>query len=693
MRQHYLWLPLIFAAGCAAEKANGRPWIHKVEIGGVKHVSQKDLKSKISLESTSWIPLSPKHYLDPFAVDMDKKRIEAYYAAHGYFFAKVTEAKVVERNTKKPSVDVQLVVDEGPPTKIDKLETEGLDAVGGDAQRIQKRLKQVFQAGTVFDHGKYLEEKSNVENHLKNLGFAWANVNGEVDVNRDTRTADVTLKIDPGPVAKFGTVSVRGNLKGVREQLIIDRAMIPSGQKFSPDELEVARGRVYNTGVYSSVKVEYEHDVVHPEVANVIITVYPGKEHELRLGAGVGFESTRYDLHLAGTYVKHSFLGGLRTLKIRLEPGWVFLVLPSGSTATGGPTNGPSVKSDVTFTQPDFLWRDLELKWLVGYDVGIDYAYQYHGPRTTVGVTHPFWTNRVVLGLSYNFQFLMFFNTIPEFQNNPGQATTLFGYTNPYRVGWWQEDAHLDLRDKPLDPKKGIYVGTSVEEGGPYAAGTFTYEKVMPELRLYAPLGTKRVVIATRGMFGQMFDQGEDGSPITRRFYMGGPNSHRGFNYERLSPQVPPCPPLSNGMKNPAPACQGTATILNIPIGGDQMVLFNAELRFDIVKIAGNWFGATTFLDAGDVAAPTTSAAQTANLKNILQGVCGTTPVKISSSVDMRDLNYAVGGGLRYHTPIGTIQADVGVRLNRLSQCEPDGTPNPDPGQRIAFHISIGESF
>ncbi|MGZ3427670.1 MAG: hypothetical protein ACXVCV_13525, partial [Polyangia bacterium] len=67
-----LWLPLVIAGGCAAEKANGRPWIHDLQIAGVKSVKAKDLKSKIALEETSWIPLSPKHYLEPFEIDIDK---------------------------------------------------------------------------------------------------------------------------------------------------------------------------------------------------------------------------------------------------------------------------------------------------------------------------------------------------------------------------------------------------------------------------------------------------------------------------------------------------------------------------------------------------------------------------------------------------------------------------------------------
>ena len=111
--RRFLWLTLLLAGGCATEKANGRPWIRDLRIEGVKSVQKKDLKSRIALEGTSWIPLSPKRYLDPFEVDLDRKRIVAYYAAHGYFFARVTEAEVEPVKGGK-AVDIRLVVDEGP---------------------------------------------------------------------------------------------------------------------------------------------------------------------------------------------------------------------------------------------------------------------------------------------------------------------------------------------------------------------------------------------------------------------------------------------------------------------------------------------------------------------------------------------------------------------------------------------------
>ena len=72
----------------------------------------------------------------------------------------------------------------------------------------------------------------------------------------------------------------------------------------------------------------------------------------------------------------------------------------------------------------------------------------------------------------------------------------------------------------------------------------FDYQLLLAEGRGYLPLG--RLTAAARVQFGHIFTQGES-SPITRRFYAGGANSHRGFNYNRLSQQVPACaPPCSD---------------------------------------------------------------------------------------------------------------------------------------------------
>jgi outer membrane protein assembly factor BamA len=305
------------------------------------------------------------------------------------------------------------------------------------------------------------------------------------------------------------------------------------------------------------------------------------------------------------------------------------------------------------------------LRWTVGYDLGIDYAFQYHGPRTQIGLKQGLWRNRILFGVAYAIQFLDFFNTDPAVLSDPRQAGTLYGYVDPFRVAWFQEDVSLDLRDRPVGTHQGAFFTVTAEQGGVYTGSAFSYQKIVPDVRLYAPLGP-RVTLAARIEFGQIWSHGDLGSPITRRLYLGGPNSHRGFNYNRLSYQIP------SGF-------DPSQHVPALPIGGDQMLLLQGELRVRIVKLFGNTLGAVAFVDGGDVTLPRCNGPCPASLNGAL------------TSLDLTQLHWAVGGGLRYETLIGTIRFDLGVRLNRLESTPT--LPTPDPGQRIAYHLSVGEAF
>jgi outer membrane protein assembly factor BamA len=629
-------LMLLTLASCARESAQGRPWIHSIELRGVTQVSPRQLKKKIAISPTRWwLPFAPKKYLDPFAVDDDKRRIEAFYRAHGFFDAKVEKAEVIQRKGGK-SVDVRMEIKEGQPTRYDQVQLADDDP---RTRRIGiERLE--LKSGQVFDHGRYLAQKNVIEGALKAQGHPWAQVEGQVLVDRRAREADVTLESQPGPWARIRMLHIRGTSR-INPALVSRLVDLESGKPFNLEIVERARSRAYALGVFSSVRATYEKVPGQPDQVDVVLNVQESTLNELRLGGGFGIEQYRTEVRLQARYRRRDFLGGLRMLDVRLAPAYV--AVPAFWDMQ---RHGPAATAEVTLTQPAISFLS-QIRTTVGYDVGIEYGYQYHGPRAMIALARFFWRERVQLALAYNFNFLDFFNTDPAILQDPTQAGRVYGYVDPYRVAWLQQDVVLDLRDSALDARRGFYLGLSAEEGGVYTGSAFTYEKLLADARGYIPMG-KRVTTALRVQFGHLFPHGDLGSPITRRFYMGGANSHRGFNYNRLSPQIP----------------AGVGS-LALPIGADEALLAQVELRINIVPIAGNWLAAALFWDAGDVA----------------------------QVIDVAKLHHAVGGGLRLKTVIGTIRADVGVRLNRVGDFEPDRTPNPDPHQRVAFHISLGEAF
>jgi translocation and assembly module TamA len=679
-------------AGCGPKGPHG-PWVHKIYLDGAKQVKAKDIRGKMLVQQSSWIPLSPKKYLDhALSAEVDRERIATYYRTRGYYAAEVPKVEVTPYKTdsSKPkddpkaveAVDIHYTVVEGQPVKIAQINIEGLEGIGEDGQHAVKKLE--LKPGQLFEHEPYLLAKEKILQRLRRRGYAFAGfIVSEAAVDRTALTAELTWVIDPGPKVVLGAVTVEGT-SDVDPEALKKHAGIPTGERYSPEILDSVQGKLYNLGLFTAVNVEPVPDPDRPDVADVKITVTEGKFRELRLGVGVGIESLRTEVHGEMVFTQRRFLGGLRVLQLTLKPGYAALPAVWANPIY---RHGPMLLAKAEFTQPDLIGTDSALTLALTYNLGIEYAYQYHGPEGRVGLTRGFWKDRIRLAAAYDFQFLDFFNIDPSI-NNIGESGSLFGFVDPYRLGYLQELVSLDLRNRAVDARSGFFLSFLFEHGGVYTGSAFEYQKLMPEVRGYIPIG-ERVTIAARIQFGQMFTQGDLGSPITERFYLGGPNSHRGFTYNRLSYQVCSGTPLT-GVPIPQKLdCEkaemdksAIGDFRRIPVGGDQMLLGQLELRVALFKLAKNWVSLVAFSDAGDVAAPRNACPT---------GKCDAVPY--SDHIDLTRLHVAVGGGLRYKTVIGTVRFDLGVRLNRLSLKEADGYENPDPDQRIAYHISIGEAF
>ena len=100
---------------------------------------------------------------------------------------------------------------------------------------------------------------------------------------------------------------------------------------------------------------------------------------------------------------------------------------------------------------------------------------------------------------------------------------------------------------------------------------------------------------------------------------------------------------------------------LGFRMGGLSMLEGSSELR---VPVKGK-FGAAAFIDFGNVWAD-------------------------SWNLDVGDLRYAVGPGIRYMTPIGPARFDVGYQLNPIDGLLVNGAPQK---RRIRMHFSIGQAF
>jgi outer membrane protein assembly factor BamA len=618
-------------------------WVQAFELVGNQIFEDDAILAKLHYGTTE---SDEERIYRPAMVEFDEQRVVAFYRERGYFGARA-EARVIQRTPRL--VDVSMRIEEGQPTRVTSLAVRGMPQQPPEPAQIDA-LALVRDAGLsrndVFVHEQYLAAKDRLRDALARAGYIHAQVEGRVRVNRDQRTAEVELEVSPGPLVRFGETRIIGNRR-IPDQAIAARIAWSRGEVFDTDKLRQTRKALFGLDMFRSVRIDYDRSTQAP-VVDMTVEVREGLRHELRLGGGLGVEGagglverglvqysdTRMEVRGRSELTVRSFVDPLLTLRLNARPGYVLL---------------PGVNEEHNFVfearaavdRPDFVLRRLILGAFVSYTVERYEAYSERGPRAGVLLDRPLLNERLHLGLGAQAEYLTL---------TPNDGVTLedLGTDGPVGVSFVHQSIKIDRRDDRLHTHSGWFAQLRLEQGRWFADATGLFARNIAEIRGYLPL-TSRLVVAARSRGGLLSSTVTGDEPISQRLFSGG-SSHRGFGVRRLAPVV-----LDDEGKT-------------VPVGGAALLEGSLELRADVIKLSDAWLGGVLFVDAGDV-------------------------VETRDQLDVTELHVAVGGGLRYDTPIGPIRFDVGVRVNRLRTCQAEPCPDPDPTRQVVFHFSVGEAF
>lgn len=603
--------------------------VREVEIEGNEALSDERIEDGLATRERTGLIRRRYSDVDAFDLERDRARIEAYYRRHGFFRARVTAVRVNEVGDER--ADVVFEVAEGPAGKVRVLEIEGApDHEGlraGDLRRLSR-----LRTERRFSYEDFQDSKWRIRDALVAAGYARASVTGTAEVDRTSLDVRIVLRVDPGPANVFGETRVIGTVV-VPESSVRARLAWKPGDAFDPRKLAETRRRLLGLGRFSTVRLDLDGPRDRPR-ADVVVTLTEAPRNELRLGGGIGIDTANYLVRGRAGYKRHGVFDPLNTLSIDLRPAYAFVRGVSDTVSSGfvGEATATLVRED--------LWVPrLRGTASVAYTQQQLEAFSSLGTRLGLGLARGFLSERLRIGAGWRY-LLLKVDVDRLLDDEPATRDRLVG-ENPYGLGYFEQTVAYDGRDNLLDARRGVYAEVRVEESGPYAASEFRYVKVTPEVRGYLPLGTERLILAARGRLGRTL---MGTLPLTQRYYAGGASSQRGFAQRRLSPVV------------------GDVAVEAAGIGGDSLIETNVEARVDVKRLGGEWLGVVFFLDGAD-------AVDTAD----------------GGEVDVTNLHWAAGFGLRYNTIVGPIRFDLGFRLNRKDELEPDSS--------YAFHFSLGEAF
>jgi outer membrane protein insertion porin family len=238
------------------------------------------------------------------------------------------------------------------------------------------------------------------------------------------------------------------------------------------------------------------------------------------------------------------------------------------------------------------------------------------------------------------------------------QTTRLIDRLFPqFRLSSFSSAIIHDTRDDAVDPSRGRYASATGQLAARRIGSEIGFVKsFFTAQTFYTVPGTSRVVFAGNARLGvasafqrdAIDELGEaipgstiDSLPQSERFYAGGDTTIRGFALDRV------------GSRH-IPSQRGDTLDENLlPIGGNGVVIFNAELRAPVTRA----LGVVGFVDTGNVFA-------------------------LATDISLTELRSAVGGGVRYKSPFGPIRFDIGFKVDR------------QPGEgRSAWFVSFGQAF
>ncbi len=416
-----------------------------------------------------------------------------------------------------------------------------------------------------------------------------------------SQTVDVVIAAEGGPVAPVGEVGVTGT-KTVDADFVQRYSRINAGQPYSPEALTKAAERLRTLGVFSSVTIR-EADKLAPDGSlPMTIEVSEGKHRYFGVGAQV---SNTDGLGLQGYWGHRNLFGQAESLRIE---GSVSRI---GESALGD----MDYSTAILFSKPGAFGPASTFNASLKASIVDPDAYKAFTTTAAAGVSVELSDQDTV---SAGGEVMW------------SDVEDAFG-ENKYLTAAIPIEYVRDTRDDKLNPTEGYRALINAKPSYEFNRGT-VFSSFEGAITGYQALGEeKRFVLAGKLAAGTIIGGNElSDIPATRRFFLGGGGTVRGYGYQEISPR------------------NGKGKIL----GGRSYVSASAETRIGITDT----IGIVPFIDVGTVST--------------------------DEVPDFKDIRAGAGIGLRYATPFGPLRLDVAVPLKKY-----------DGGTSFGVYAGIGQSF
>lgn len=723
-----------------------------LEVRGLKFTgntafSSSELSKIIVTTPSAWarrflhLPFTIRRCLDRSELPRDRARLIIYYRKRGFPEVAVDTAV---RNVGNDGVEVQFLIREGTPTRLQSLVITGLDSVRNAAQ-VTENLP--IRAGQRFDRINIEAARDTIARRLRNSGYPRAEAINTFAVDSLQLTAVDTIAVSTGRFTRLGQVDISvvpfsGKSQQISSGVVRRIIGLEPGRVYREEDLLNAQRTLYQTEAYLHVSV-LPDSASNPRdsIIGVKVLVAENTTKAARLGAGYG---TLDCFRLTGELTNYNFLRTARRLDITTRLSKIGIGDPLGGLKDLCPQakNDPFSKKlnyylGATLRQPVFSGlRALPTITLFSERVSEYNAYLRTtsiGGIASVDVRR---FRRTPITFAYSMDlgrteaqpalFCAVFNLCAEEDRRRVQETQ--------RLAVVSAIVSHDGSNNVFSPTAGSQWRIEVRHASPatFSDTSLRFSKLLAERSQYWGVGGGAVVafrVRTGVVFGRSLSDNRGFIPPQERLYAGGPTTVRGYPQNELGSAIyiarnyevrfPIPPSIDTTFEVPG----GDRSFRRaVPVGGNSLLVSNLELRLrsPFLPEVLQW---TMFTDAGDV----WNRGQSGNFQNFRLKV--TPGIQMTALTPVGPVRLVVGYN-PYNRPSGPIYFEVprlvgtgdvpgaaagalpcvspnnGLAVHRLDQnsnvlvqeeglCAPSFTPtgNTSFRSRLTFGLAIGQAF
>ena len=497
-------------------------------------LEDKQLAKVLETQKTDWLSwLTGSGRFDEVKFKEDLELLRAHYRNQGYLDVVVDEDDVVLDFKTDKHLEITIKVTEGELYSVGKMSIDNATIYTSGELLGAVRL----EAGDAFSPEKIDEAASAVREYYTSRGYLDAGVRAERVPNMDTRAIDVVFRVRESEKFYVESIKVEGNTITKTRVIIRELALRP-GDVFDLKRMKTSENRLKNTRYFGDVRMSPESTNV-PGRRDLSVTVSEGRTGNFTFGAGFGsVESAVVYIELTqGNFDLFNWRSGFR------GDGQKFRFRASLGTTSNQILIG--------FEEP---WL-FEQRLAFGVELfrsGTEYnSSDYNELRTGFEL---YLRRRlfelVEARMSYRFEMVEIFDvdfgtSDPLEADREDGSRPNDGHADVYQAADGETEIVSkigltllrDTRNSLMFTRSGNRTSLSSELAG--VGGDVNYLKLEARTAHFIPTFDKyEQTLSIIGRIGTASPYGNDDDvPFYDRFYLGGPDSLRGFEHRDVGPR------------------------------------------------------------------------------------------------------------------------------------------------------------